>query len=301
MRAKQPARHEVTTPSTAAGARGDIDRVPGMFETATKSLVCGTMAAVLAAAIPARPAEARARLSAQSKISVAGLPIGRGDLMADLSSGRYIAVGVGRAAGFLRVLVGGEGTVTASGAIRNGQLAASNFSAVLNADDERSTVTMSLDNGNVKDLTAESSAPVEDRVPLTDAHRHGVIDPVSAMLVPGALVPATCHRTLPIFDGRRRYDLKLSFKRMDRVKADDGYRGPVLVCAAELRAIAGHRADSTLVKYLSGSLELWLAPIDASGVLGPYRLSVDNLVGNLVIEAVRYQPVAEAPGPLRLP
>jgi hypothetical protein len=130
-----------------------------------------------------------------------------------------------------------------------------------------------------------------------------VIDPVSAMLVPGrpdALTPAACQRTLPIFDGTRRYDIALAFKRMDKVKTATGYQGPVVVCAAALRPIAGHRADSALVKYLSGGrdLELWLAPIAGTRVLGPYRLSVANLIGDLVIEAVRYEaavvPVAQA-------
>ena len=85
---------------------------------------------------------------------------------------------------------------------------------------------------------------------------------------------------------------------MDQVKTATGYQGPVVVCAAAFRPIAGHRADSALVKYLSGGrdLELWLAPIVGTNVLGPYRLSVANLIGNLVIEAVRYESSGRAGG-----
>jgi hypothetical protein len=32
-----------------------------------------------------------------------------------------------------------------------------------------------------------------------------------------------CRRTLPIFDGHQRYDLKLAFKRMDKMTAEKGY------------------------------------------------------------------------------
>jgi hypothetical protein len=73
-----------------------------------------------------------------------------------------------------------------------------------------------------------------------------------------------------------------------------------VVCAIAFRPIAGHRAGSALVKYLSGGrdLELWLAPLAGTSVLGPYRLSVANLIGNLVIEAVGYEsttvPVTQA-------
>jgi hypothetical protein len=41
-----------------------------------------------------------------------------------------------------------------------------------------------------------------------------------------------CRHTIPIFDGNHRYDLKLAFKRMDRVTAEKGYAGPVVVRAS---------------------------------------------------------------------
>jgi hypothetical protein len=257
---------------------------------------------VLILAVPPSTALAQSKLTAQYTISVAGIPIGRGDLAAEIAVDRYLASGGGRASGFLRILVSGEGSVTARGRLVDGRPVPANFSAIINDDDERSTVTIGFDNGVVTEFAANSSAPKEDRIPVLDEHRKGVIDPVSAMLVPGrpdTLTAEACQRTLPIFDGTRRYDLALSYKRMDKVKTAAGYQGPVVVCAAALRPIAGHRTDSALVKYLSDGrdLELWLAPIAGTSVLGPYRLSVANLIGNLVIEAVRYEsavvPVAQ--------
>ena len=49
-----------------------------------------------------------------------------------------------------------------------------------------------------------------------------------------------CRRTLPIFDGHQRFDLKLEFKRMDKVTADKGYAGPVVVCSLRYEPIVGH-------------------------------------------------------------
>ena len=37
-----------------------------------------------------------------------------------------------------------------------------------------------------------------------------------------------------------RYDLQLAFKRMDKVKAEKGYQGPVVVCAVYFTPIAGY-------------------------------------------------------------
>jgi Protein of unknown function (DUF3108). len=67
-----------------------------------------------------------------------------------------------------------------------------------------------------------------DRVPVTDADRRGIADPLSAMLIPtkfggGVLAASDCNRTLKIFDGRRRYNLALSYNRMDKVAIERGY------------------------------------------------------------------------------
>jgi hypothetical protein len=105
----------------------------------------------------------------------------------------------------------------------------------------------------------------------------------------GAVVAAeACQRTLPIFDGRRRFDLTLSFKRLDQVKAK-GYAGPAVVCAVAFKAIAGHRVGSPLVKYLGGrEIELTLAPIGGTRLLAPFRLSIANMLGDIVVEATAF-------------
>src|SRR5438105_14037772 len=46
-----------------------------------------------------------------------------------------------------------------------------------------------------------------------------------------------------------------AFKRMDRVTAEKGYAGPVVVCSVSYEPIAGHRANIPLVKYLSEGRE----------------------------------------------
>jgi hypothetical protein len=111
------------------------------------------------------------------------------------------------------------------------------------------------------------------------------------------LSQAACQHTLPIFDGRHRYDLKLAFKRMDKMSADKGYAGPVIVCALGYQPIAGHRASNPLVKYLSDGrdMEIVLAPIAGTRALAPFRLSVVSMLANLVIQANRFEATAQPP------
>ena len=270
-----------------------------------RRLVVGAGAVFASMLAPIPAAFAQATLTAHYTLSFARITIGNADIAAKISPDSYSAIATGRASGFLRILLSGEGSVSAQGTISEERLIPSAVTARLKDEDESSAVSMTLDNGNVKDLTVDNSAPEHERVRVTADHRRNIIDPLSAILVRAgngeALGAQTCRRTLPIFDGRRRYDLKLEFKRIDQVKTH-GYQGPALVCAVAFHAIAGHRVDSALVSYLSEgrNIELWLAPIAGTRVLAPFRLSISNLIGDMVLEATAFEtaksvPVAPAP------
>lgn len=244
---------------------------------------------------------AQGKLEARYTMAIAGIAIGKSEITADIGKDQYIAIAGGRASGFLRILLSGEGNIIARGKILDGHPIPTEFSASLKDEDESSRIEMILDAGNVKELSAEFSLPETDRLPVTENQRKGIIDPLSALLVPASgpdgLSSTACQRTLPIFDGRRRYDLTLTFKRMAAVKMEKGYQGPVLVCAVVFLPIAGHRTNSTLAKYLSEGrdIELWLAPIAGTRVLAPLRLSIANLIGNMVIDATQFETAATAP------
>lgn len=250
---------------------------------------------------------AQGKLEAVYTISMARIPVGKSTWAADIGDEQYATAATGAASGILSVLVSGEGSLAAYGSVKDGHLIPLSFTSKIASDDEKTELRMRFENGNVTELEAKTALSKEARVPVTEAHRQGVLDPLSALLVAVAgsgdvLTSEACQRSLPIFDGSRRYDLKLTFKQMEKVKADKGYQGPVVVCSMAFRAIAGHRVDSALVKYLSQGrdMELWLAPIAGTRVLAPFRLSVTNLIGNIVINASQFQTLAQA-GPMATP
>jgi hypothetical protein len=240
------------------------------------------------------PAMAGSKLEAKYVISAAGIPIGKSEITVQIDNDKYTASATGRASGFFTILISGEGSVRVQGAVSEAGLQPKNFTASIKKDNENSEVKMVIDGGSVVDLTAESSIPDKDRVPLTDAHRHGIVDPLTAVLLPAGqsrtLSGDVCQRSLPIFDGRRRYDLDLSFKRMDEIKLAKGYQGPVVVCAIKFKPIAGHHNSSLIVKYLSEGreLELWSAPIAGTPILAPVRMTTTNLIGNLAVDAEEF-------------
>ena len=103
-----------------------------------------------------------------------------------------------------------------------------------------------------------------------------------------------CDRTLSIFDGRLRYDLKLAFKRLDAVHAEKGYSGPAVVCSVKFSPLAGYIPSRTAIKYLARQhdIEIWLAPIAGTRVLVPFRAEGPTPIGKAVLQATHFVAVA---------
>ena len=78
-----------------------------------------------------------------------------------------------------------------------------------------------------------------------------------------------------------RYDLKLDFKRMETVKAEKGYHGPVVVCAIYFTPIAGYIPDRPVIKYLAAqrNIEIAFAPIAGTRILVPFRMVIPTPLG----------------------
>jgi Protein of unknown function (DUF3108) len=279
-----------------------------MFRSrAAQTTILATGSALAFMAAVGDHAQAQGNLDASYTISFARIPVGEITATVVFGDSEYAISARARAGGVMKVLsVDGEGSFTTRGTIRDGHPVPTHFTSKIVSNTETSDVTMVLDEGSVRELAA-TPPPSQDRVPVTAANRRSIVDPLTAVLFSTAAAGETlsqevCRRTLPIFDGHQRYDLKLAFKRMDKVTAEKGYAGPVVVCSVSYEPIAGHRASIPLVKYLSEGreMEIALAPIAGTRLLAPFRLSVVSMLANLTIEANRFETIM-APAPVGTP
>jgi hypothetical protein len=276
-----------------------------MIASTRGTVIC--LSACLVVCAHGMAASAEVRLNAHYAISMIGVAVGQLAWTVDVGAGVYRTTANGKASGALSVLVNGEGRIATRGVLTDGQPAPTIFTSNVTEDGEISGLQMTFENGSVKILRRD--APLRDddskdgRIPVSEADQRGVSDPLSAMLIAtptdDLLAPENCNRLLAIFDGERRYNLALSFKRLDKVKVERGYAGLVLVCAVMLRPIAGYRRDSLLVKYVSGrhDMEIWFAPISGTALAAPVRLVMPTLIGTLKIDADRFEVQAPTPPP----
>ena len=245
----------------------------------------------------AAPAHAQAKLEGRYTASLGGITIGRGAWVIDFRDDQYTAAASGMATGLLKLFAGGTGSTVSRGNVANGQPVPRSYAATMTANKKKDEVEIEIENGAVKDYTVKPPSPPDpERVPITEAHRRGVTDPMTASLIRAAagaadpITPETCRRSTAIFDGRMRYDLRLAFKRMDKVKAEKGYQGPVVVCSVAFTPLAGHIPTRPVIQYLTSmqDTEVWLAPLAGTRILVPFRISVPTPVGEAVLEATQF-------------
>jgi hypothetical protein len=250
--------------------------------TVSRTFVRPAIAAVATiVALAAAPrAEAQGRLDARYAVTLSGIPIGKGAWVIDIADKQYTAAASGATAGLLRVFASGQGTSASRGFVVAGTPVPASFAASITTGKKTEEIRMTLGAGDVKEFVITPEPPHDpERVPLTEAHRHGVSDPMTASLVrvPGngnPVGPQACRRSVSIFDGRIRFNLRSEFKRIEQVKAEKGYQGPAVVCAIYFEPVAGYIPSRTAIKYLAGQrdMEAWLAPVVGTRVLVPFRI-----------------------------
>ncbi len=268
-----------------------------------RGLLGGAFTVLAAILTPAGPSAAQGKLDARYEVTLAGIPVGKGAWVIDIADDQYSAAASGGTTGLLKAFASGSGTGASQGRIVNGAFVPASYSATTTSSKKSETIRMALTGGNVKEFAIDPEPPVDpDRIPLTDAHRRGVFDPMTGafLRVPGTgdpVSPEACRTATSIFDGRMRYDLKLDFKRMETVRAEKGYQGPVVVCAIYFAPVAGYIPERPAIKYLAAqrNMEVWLAPIAGTRVLVPFKMMIPTPLGTGTLEAVQFVTTATPP------
>jgi hypothetical protein len=255
------------------------------------------LAALAAAAALASPAAAGdSKVIAQYQITLAGMEVGKAAFVVDINPTAYTTVANAKVTGIAQVVAEGSGRAGARGQLVKDRPQPGSFALTALTDNRQLEIQFGFDKASaVKDLQVTpvpQSRP--DRIEVTDAHRRGVLDPMSATLftVPGSgdvTGPEACNRVLPIFDGVARYDLIFSYARQEAVTAK-GFSGSAVVCTVTFKAVSGYRPGRKDIEYMEANKDIavWLVPVAGTRVLVPFKISVATKVGTCVIAATSF-------------
>ncbi|HEX3859538.1 MAG TPA: DUF3108 domain-containing protein, partial [Pseudolabrys sp.] len=139
------------------------------------------LAGVLAAGVAAPGvALAQGKLEANYVVTLAGITLGKGNWTIDISDSHYTAAASGMTTGLVHMITGGKGTSAARGTLVAGKPATSIYAATVTAGKHTDNVRLSVNAGLAKDVALDP--PIDgnpERVPLTDEHRRGIMDPMT--------------------------------------------------------------------------------------------------------------------------
>ncbi len=255
------------------------------------------------AVLASGPALAQGKLEAAYRLTVAGLPVGTGAWTIEFAGDQYVMAATGKVTGLMQAFSDGDGSAAVRGSIAGVRVAPQSYSLDIRTRKRVDSIRMALAGGAVRTIAIEPPPePREKMIPITEAHKRRVLDPISAAVVPrGAgdgISPEACQRTLPVFDGRQRYDLTMSYKRTERVKAP-GYDGSAVVCRVLYNPIGGYEPERSSTKFLKETrdIEMWFVPVPGTKFLAMYRISIPTQLGTAVLEPTRFSADAKTARP----
>lgn len=249
------------------------------------SIVAATLAAL---PLAAAPASADVKVDATYEISIAGWGIARAELDMSMDKGRYDADIAMRPKGVATIVTAVRTSVTAEGQASNGNVHPTHYTVAADEIARPVRVNMQMRSGNVTSVKAQPPLkPRSDRVQVTNAHRKGIVDPLSSGLIPARAADASdaCNHTMKIYDGWTRYDVRLYYKGRRKVSTE-GYSGTATVCGARWVPVAGHRPAKPEVQYLerNKALEVAVVPLPGTGFAIPYSVRIGTPNGEILIE-----------------
>jgi hypothetical protein len=237
-------------------------------------------------------------LTARYDVLVAGLLVGKATVTGTIDEKSYKMSLNANVTGLVGALAGGKGSATSSGALANNRVLSNGYALRASNGKLSRVIQIGMSRGDVsKVVVTPPFAEAADRVPVTAAHKQDVSDPLAALLMPmshsNPMNKANCSRTIRVFDGAQRFDVKMAYAGTENVNIK-GYSGPVLVCSARYTPLGGHFPKRPATQFMVNNRELstWIAPIAGSNVLAPVRINVKTQVGLVAIVAKQFPGAA---------
>ncbi len=252
----------------------------------TSALMAGTVSS--ASATEAGPTN----LKVDYSIALGGFDLGRADVEANINGGAYQLDAFIKTEGIAEQFFETTFALESRGSFAGNRVKPARFVSSYQDADSSRRVELIYPSRGAPVMSAEPAYGdgFGPHVQLNDVLM--TQDPVSAMLLPTRSASASpCDRSLPLFDGRRRYDLQLREDGMTEMNgAESAYTGPAMRCTVGMLPVAGYERK-TLIKLLAreDSIRVWLAPLEGSDVWVPVRLTLRTPFGGAVMRATRFE------------
>ncbi|WP_438751982.1 DUF3108 domain-containing protein [Pararhizobium sp. O133] len=221
-------------------------------------------------------------------IALAGLPIAKASFHTELKANRYTISGTMNSAGLADLFAETSGQTSVSGTVGRDRLSASEYKVRYRTGKKGRDIDVQFRNGDVTSASMKPARKIpKNWVPVTKADMRNVVDPLSGLIFPADT--RVCPKSVPIFDGESRMDLKLSAKGTKPFKTE-GFQGDVIVCGIKFVPKSGYRKGRDDVDYLRKleTMEIWFAKAESVNVYAPVYVRIPTSYGAVTIWATRF-------------
>lgn len=258
----------------------------------TRSLARSVAAAFTCASL-AHPAGAAVKEAPQTynavyAVSIYGFTVARSQFTSRISGDNFKLEGSIASAGLAAIFDDTKARTIASGRFVKNATLPDNYSVSYTYGKKAKKTTLAFAGGKVSRVT--NVPPLEKRgkdwVPIAGKDLIAVTDPISAVLVRAPSLDQVCRRTIKVFDGELRADLRLSPVGTGPVDMA-AYRGEAAVCSGKFVPLAGYRPGNKSIRYLRdrSDIRITFAPLGKTGIYAPIHATVGTQIGTVTFRA----------------
>ena len=221
-------------------------------------------------------------------IRLSGLPVATASFRSQFNGNRYSISGSLHSAGLADIFASTRGTTSVSGIVSRDRLRATSYSVTYRSGKRGRAIDVTFRNGNVVHASMVPARKKPDNwVPVSNADMRSVLDPISGLIIPAG--SRVCPKTLPIFDGESRMDLRLTSKGT-KPFTTEGFQGEAVVCGIRFIPKSGYRKGRDDVEYLRRlkTMEIWFAKAEGANVYAPVYVQIPTKLGSVTVSATRF-------------
>ena len=233
------------------------------------------------------------RLEMDYELYVGGFLLGRAGFQLQLGTRDYRIDAQGRSEGLIDRIVGFRSQASSQGQVLEGRPLPTLHRQDNSWFGEPRSVRLGFAAAGPQRIEVLPEAADDDRQPVPGDLLGGSIDPLSAALLAGIEVApegaaTPCRFVLPIFDGRRRYDITFKPERWESIEGPF-FKGRARRCSALTRRIAGFSRNPWLPRTEEPEAgHVWFARLAPATLPIVVRLEADIGLGSLVVHLVRF-------------
>lgn len=187
--------------------------------------------------------------------------------------------------GLLDTIVGFALRADSAGRVEQGQLQPVEYASASKFRSKLRNIHVAY--GPDGQVRAEMTPPDKDkRTKVAPEQMVGTVDALTSTLIVGRALQqgGACNQVVPVFDGRRRYDLRYEDRGIQELKRSSysAFAGPARACRVKQHRIAGFSTDPTDGEK-ADEASIWIADVLPGAPPMPVRIELESSWGYVYV------------------